>query len=130
MRSAIIVCASLLVIGMSPPLQAQSRPQIIGIFSNMGIGAESGDVGGVELDVTYGKGSFYVLFQMAEGTPDVPILMTLDAKDSTVSFSFPEESKYFAGLRTFNGTVTRTGIRGSFANGYSINLRRLECRAR
>jgi len=108
-------------------VHGQQRPQIAGLFSNMGVGAESGDVGGVELFITYGRDGFYALFQMAEGIPDVPVLVKLEVRDSTVTFTFPADSRYHEGLRTFTGTVAGNGLTGKFANGYSVRLVRLKC---
>ena len=125
-----LVVAVLVTVLASPPSQAQSGPEVTGLFSNMGIGSSTGDVGGVELYITWGRDSFCGLFQMAEGVPDVPVFVKLEVQDSTIRFSFPADSRYAAGLQTFEGTVSRGGLRGRFANGYAVNLRRLKCGTR
>ncbi len=125
MKSIPIVLAALVVSGASFTPPRATRPRITGLYSSMAF-TPSGDLGGVQLFITYAD-SFYVHFQMAEGTPDAPMLMNLQVRDSTISFVFPSGTKYATGLRNFTGTVSPAGIRGKFSNGYSVNLPRLEC---
>jgi hypothetical protein len=129
MRSIPVLLVALMISSGSSLARRSVRPQITGLYSNMAF-TSSGDLGGVQLFVTRADTSFYVQFQMAEGDTDVPILMSLQVQDSTISFAFPTDTKYSTGLRNFRGTISRAGISGKFANGYAVNLPRLECSRR
>jgi hypothetical protein len=108
--------------------QAQSRPRLTGTYSSMSLHAETGDLAGVEMAVYFSREGFHVVVQLAEGSPDAPLLLPLEVRDSTIRFAFPAESKYASGLKTFSGLVTEAGITGTFANGYRVQLRRLMCK--
>ena len=100
MRRISVLLIALVVVRGSLMAQGRAKPRITGLYSNMAF-TPSGDLGGVLFFVSYGADSFYVNFQMAEGTPDAPLLISVQVKDSTISFAFPAGTKYSEGLRTF-----------------------------
>jgi len=106
---------------------AQSRPRLTGTYTSMKVSSETGDVGGVLLSVYYGRAGFHAVMQWAEGVPDAPVLLPLEVRDSTISFTFPPNSEYGTGLKSFRGVVSQAGITGQFGNGHRVQLKRLSC---
>ena len=126
MHALLIPLISLLLTLAPLPTDVQ-RPRVTGLYSNMRMSAETGDLGGEQLYITSSRSGFYALFQMAEGSPDVPVLVPLVVEGAIIKFEFPSDSKYARGLRSFEGTITATGLTGRFANGYQVTLPRLPC---
>jgi hypothetical protein len=122
-----MVALAFLCIAPKHHISDQSGPRITGLYSDMRLFAATGDVGGVTIFITHGRDRYYALVQMAEGAPGIPVLVSLEVKDSAVPFTFPADNKYATGLQSFAGFVSTAGLRGNFANGYGVRLRRLEC---
>lgn len=108
---------------------AQKKPHITGFFTNMEYLEEAGDVVGMEVWIVYGGGRYWATVQVAQGTPDPPIVVPATVNGPVVSFSVQESTFNTDGSPAqgdaveFKGTVTATGIVGSFAN-QRIRLRR------
>ncbi len=92
-----------------------ARVQITGIFSSLKYGAESGDVGGMEIFIMLvGTSEYRATVQIAEGVPGEPSLVPVTVKGNTIEFSFPEGSDLAKGLGPFRGTITAAGLSGKF----------------
>ena len=85
------------------------RPQVTGIFSDMRASRGSGDVSGIEIFVLVGKGGYYALVQIAEGSPSAPVLVRATVRDDALTFELPPPYKG----QTFTGRVTRYGLEGT-----------------
>lgn len=92
-----------------------ARVQLTGIFSSLKYGAESGDVGGMEIFIMLvGTSEYRATVQIAEGVPGEPSLVPVTVTGNTIEFSFPEGSDLAKGLGTFRGTITAAGLNGKF----------------
>ena len=94
----------------------------LGIYSDLRIGPESGDLGGFEIFIFPTSDTTYdALIQMAEGVPEEPFLVPATLQDSLVTFRMPEAA---GAMGTFRGYVSRCRLRGRFENEIEIDLLR------
>jgi hypothetical protein len=87
-----------------PSASSTLRPRVTGMFSSMHFTEESGDVGGMEVFITYARngvdGHYWVRFQMAEGVPDEPALVRAIVIRNDIEFTVPD-------LGDFKGVARR-----------------------
>jgi hypothetical protein len=80
---------------------------------------DTGDIGGMEIFVTYCSGgingSYYVLFQKAEGAPSTPQLVEANIWADSISFTIPQY-----GL--FKGKISQKELRGKFDSFKEIEI--------
>jgi hypothetical protein len=89
-----------------------ATPQITGIYSNMRYVERAGDVVGMEIFIVGGVASYYATVQIAEGTPEPPVVVKVEVKSSTIEFTLPTDSGVNRGR--FTGRISATGITGKF----------------
>jgi hypothetical protein len=112
----------LLVITLTAPgAVAQRQEKTTGIFTNMQLSKETGDVSGMEFFIGYE----WVLFQDAEGSVPQPVLVDAKQEGNHVSFDLPSS---FPFLRHFDGEVRGDRLIGQFtrdgAEPIAVNLKR------
>ena len=112
-RSWLLVCALvLLCFGSKQTLRAQGGHRITGTYTNMYYNKEGGDVLGEELKIVMTQGGRYQgALQFAEGEPEDLIVVDIELKGDTISFSLPDTDNH-AGR--FSGTIANGILRGQF----------------
>jgi len=93
---------------------AVAAERVTGIYSDMAFNKESGDVSGIEVFVVFSREGFQVIFQDAEGSPSVPVVVTAVVKGSNISFDLPERNGYSG---KFVGRISNGKLVGSFLAG-------------
>ena len=53
----------------------QHNEIVTGVYSNLMLNKESGDIVGIELFVIYSQEGYFVVFQSSEGVPSIPKIM-------------------------------------------------------
>lgn len=101
---------------------------VAGFFTSVRYIAEAGDVVGMEVWTVCARGGYWATVQLAEGEPEVPVVVPVEVSDRKVIFSLPATANALshntrkAGLR-FTGEVNSAGIRGSLS-GQRVTLKR------
>ncbi len=112
-KSWLLVCAlGLLCFGSRQTLRPQGGHRFTGTYTNMYYNKEGGDVLGEELKIVVAQGGRYQgVLQFAEGEPEDLIVVDIELKGDTISFSLPDTDSH-AGR--FTGTIDSGVIRGQF----------------
>jgi hypothetical protein len=114
-RLAIWLLAFASLVSIQTAATAQPKKDVFtGIYTDMHRHPQTGDVLGVELFVVQTNRGIYVVFQDAEGTPRVPVIVPGKIKNNRIEFELPERDGYTG---KFEGTITGSAIRGHFTNG-------------
>ena len=75
-----------------------------GVFSNMVLFEEEGDLIGEEFIIMYGASRYWILIQLSAGEPQKPILAQAEINKNAVSFNFIDaiinKPTYFSGYAT------------------------------
>lgn len=121
-----LYAGSTAVVGLSQRAAPESTPvQITGVFSDMHVSPETGDIGGAEViimrSLEHGEADYFAVVQFAFGKPDDPVLTrVMVTKPNAVEFEVPGTK-----LGTFRGRVTSKALAGAFdGNGLAIRLPR------
>lgn len=93
---------------------ASDSVPITGMYSNMVLNKESGDVLGSEMFIVYSNKGYFVTFQSSEGEPTIPVVTDLKVNGTHIEFSLPEGHAYNG---TFKGDITYQDLTGSFERG-------------
>lgn len=88
--------------------------KVTGVYSNMEINKNSGDILGIEIIVSEVGDKYYLTFQSGEGEARKPLILEAMISGSELSFVTNELHGY-QGL--FKGEITEKGILGGFVNG-------------
>jgi hypothetical protein len=121
-----VVSALLLLVAFSS--EAQRKPRVTGLFTDMRYSEESGDLVGTEVWIVYGPGGYYATVQIAEGSPGVPQVVPVEVSGSNVRFAVRQEWIDQDGKPApdttivFDGTVTSRGFSGT--SNPRFNLKR------
>ncbi len=108
---------------------AQQPPRVTGFFTDMHYIPETGDLLGDEVWIVYARGKFWATVQIAEGSPEPPVVVPVEVSGSTVKFSLslkqvgPDGKPVPDLVIPFEGTVTQLGLSGT-ANSDPFNLQR------
>jgi hypothetical protein len=92
-----------------PSLQKPFRPT--GTYSNMYYNAEAGDVIGDEIKIVFTRNGYQGVVQFAEGEPEELVIVSVEVKGTSISFSIPNSSPY-AGQ--FTGAIENGILKGEF----------------
>ena len=87
--------------------------RITGVYSNMEYNKESSDVSGIEIFIVFSRDGFKVIFQDAEGSPSVPVIVPIVVKGSSVSFDLLDRVGYSG---KFEGRISSGKLVGKFLN--------------
>lgn len=102
----------LLCLGWRQTLYAQGSHRTTGTYTNMYYNKQGGDVLGEELKIVMTQGGRYQgALQFAEGEPEDLMVVDIELKGGTISFSVPDVDRH-AGH--FSGTIDTGVIRGQF----------------
>ena len=98
-----------------------------GVFSNLYVDRESGDLSGMEIFIMHSNKGYYLTYQCAAGEIAEPVLVKGKITGSVIEFTIPDTFKYFCDFGDFRGIISRNGIRGKFINSNkSVFLKRKE----
>ena len=113
MRSLLLLCFCVLSFAFADKLQAADAPRITGVYSDMEFNFESGDVVGVEVVLVFSRKGYFVIFQNAEGSPSVPVVVPARVEAGQIQFDVP----FGENVSVFNGSISREVIVGEFSGG-------------
>lgn len=108
---------------------AQQPPRVTGFFTDMHYIQETGDVLGDEVWIVYARGKYWAAVQIAEGSPEPPVVVPVEVSGSTVKFSLslkqvgPDGKPVPDLVIPFEGTVSQLGLSVK-ANAGQFNLQR------
>jgi hypothetical protein len=101
---------------------AKAPPKVTGTFSNLTYNNEGGDVLGTEISIVNSNRGYYVVYQISEGEPAVPVVLPAKVAGSSISFVIPPEGDPRG---AFAGTIGDQELSGTFAgNKEQIHLKR------
>jgi hypothetical protein len=101
---------------------AKAPPKVTGTFSNLKYNSEGGDVLGAEISIVNSNRGYYVVYQISEGEPAVPVVLPARVAGSSISFVVPPEGNPRG---AFAGTIGDQELSGTFAgNKEQIHLKR------
>ena len=85
--------------------------KITGVYEDIKVGKESGDLEGTRLIIIEGSGDYYGLLQIAAGGPELPapVLVKVTVKLTSITFTLPQSGDGQA--QKFTGIVTTTGLK-------------------
>ena len=85
--------------------------RITGVYENIRLGKESGDLEGARLIIIEGSGDYYGLLQIAAGGPELPapVFVKVNVKLASITFTLPQSGDGQA--QKFTGTVTASGLK-------------------
>ena len=86
--------------------------KITGMYSNMEYNKEGGDLLGIEIYLVYGGRDYFAIVQCAGGAPAPPVVTPVEISGTEITFKIPEGQPECG--TTFNGTVSKEGLRGRF----------------
>jgi hypothetical protein len=115
LRIATLCFATLLFVASPSPGQ---QVRVTGIFSDMRWIKEAGDVIGAEVFIVATGSDYRAVVQIAQGVPDVPVVVPLTVRGTEVSFTLPT----YDNLK-FSGRVTQTALVGTLG-AEKVTLRR------
>jgi len=127
MRLKALLVPAILAALVSSAGALSQRPRVTGFFSDFRYHGESGDVGGVEIFISYAlvknglDARHYAYVQIAEGVPDEPQLVQVTVAGSRITFRLAGQ---YERISPFSGTVTRDSLIGRFSNGWELRLPR------
>jgi hypothetical protein len=125
MSAATFVLTLLLTSGWA----AQAKPRVTGFYSDMQYIKEAGDVVGMEVWIVYARGSYWATVQLADGEPDVPVVVPVLVSGQRVGFTLTEPSIRSEGkpeqnlVLKFDGTATNWALTGVFGTEH-VTLKR------
>jgi hypothetical protein len=94
----------------------EKRVTVTGIYSDMEYVEETGDLVGTEIFLLLSGEGHFVLVQVAEGSPGVPLLLPARVDGQSLTFELPECGK-------FTGQISAGKLVGSFANCSNWHVR-------
>jgi hypothetical protein len=99
------------VVSSTTEADEKSQTRITGTYTDMRYVSEAGDVIGTEIKIVFTGSRFQGALQIAEGVPGELILVDVEQKANSVSFSIPESSPYPG---SFAGAISGGALRGEF----------------
>lgn len=84
------------------------------MYSDMAFNKESGDVSGIEIFIVFSQDGFKAMFQDAEGSPSVPVIIPVDVKGPNIAFELPARNGYSG---KFVGRIENGKLVGRFLSG-------------
>ena len=85
--------------------------KITGVYEDIRVGKESGDLEGARVIIIEGSGDYYALLQIAAGGPELPapVLVKVTVNPKSISFTIPRSDGDQA--QKFTGIVSATGLK-------------------
>lgn len=112
---AALVLLSLLAIAVTVEGQARTASPT-GLFGRLQYNRESGDVGGLEVFVVYGRSGYVAVIQSAEGVPEDPVVVPVVMNRTRTALTFEWPMRNGRTLK-YQGSIRPDGLYGRFENG-------------
>src|SRR5262249_5426273 len=93
--------------GLTADSSTESNAEISGIYTDMYYVDEAGDLLGMEVFIVGARGGYYATVQIAEGSPDPPLVVPVSDTNNQIEFTLPEYGHY-------KGVISAKGLRGKF----------------
>ncbi len=90
-----------------------------GVYSNMSINPESGDLVGTEITILFSRNGYWLLYQSAEGEPNDPVLLPIRVLDNEFSLKIEDGNQYQD--LSFDGEFVENGLKVTLTNGAIFN---------
>ena len=105
------LCLVALLSASAQRYSAMPRVKITGVYEDIRVGKESGDLEGARVIITEGAGDYYALLQFAAGGAELPppVLVKVTVKLTSITFTIPRSDGEQA--QKFTGIVTATGLK-------------------
>src|SRR5687767_10195699 len=87
-----------------------------GLFGRLEYNRESGDVGGLEVFLVYGRSGYLAVIQDAQGVPEDPVVVRVVMNQNRTALAFEWTNRH-GGTLKYQGTIRRDGLYGRFENG-------------
>jgi hypothetical protein len=84
---------------------------VTGLFSTFVLGGKLGDISGAEIHIVPNPKGYSAVVQASEGAPGFPEVVEVVVKGTTLVFTIPAVSSSGFSPGTYNGTVTKEGLR-------------------
>src|SRR6266852_588986 len=84
---------------------------VTGLFSTFGLSGKSGDISGAEIHIVPNPKGYSAIVQASEGAPGFPEVVDVVIKGTTLVFTIPTVSASGFSPGTYNGTVSKEGLR-------------------
>src|SRR6266849_3018557 len=84
---------------------------VTGLFSTFVLGGRSGDISGAEIHIVPNPKGYSAVVQASEGAPGFPEVVDVVVKGTTLVFTIPAVSASGFSPGTYNGTVSKEGLR-------------------
>src|SRR5215469_14410085 len=107
--TGLVLCTYYLAVAKPP-----SASKVTGMYSDMRLQPQTSDLLGIEVFVVSSRSGYQVVFQDAEGSPSVPLVVPARIDNVHIEFELPQRAGYSG---KFSGQITRYGIKGEFADG-------------
>src|SRR5438445_13277194 len=84
---------------------------VTGLFSTFGLSGKPGDISGAEIHIVLNPKGYSAVVQASEGAPGFPEVVDVVVKGTTLVFTIPVDSASGFSPGTYNGTVSKDGLR-------------------
>lgn len=118
---SLAVCLLVIPVALARRPGVQPAISVAGVYDNITVGKESGDLEGMRVVIVPAGGGHYAIVQIAQGGAEDPKPEFVEAKVKGLSVSFA------VGDEKFNGTVSAMGLRLKNSAGGSQMLKRKTC---
>ena len=89
--------------------------KVTGIYSDLHLIPEAGDVLGTEIFLVFGgEHGYYAVIQCAEGWPSKPVVVTAIVRGTEVELAAHDDKDSHCPKAKFKGTVSSAGLEGKF----------------
>ena len=108
MNARVLTVALVAFLAGQPSFAADGN--VTGLFSTF-LKEKSGDISGAEIHIVPNPKGYSAVVQASEGAPGFPEVIDVVVKGATLVFTIPERSASGFSPGTYNGTVTKEGLR-------------------
>jgi hypothetical protein len=123
-----VIALFLLCLVFASASVAQTVPpvKISGVYDNITVGKESGDLEGMRVIIFEGGGGYYCIVQIASGGAELPApaMVKVNVKGSNIDFTVKEPYGEGSEPVKFSGSVTAAGLRLKNQDGEVSSLKR------
>jgi hypothetical protein len=122
--SALAFLTIVIILSLLTTAKSQTRGDIVtGVYTDMRRQPETGDIIGVELFIVQTNRGAFIVFQDAEGSPRVPVVVPGKIQNRRIKFHLPERDGYTG---KFVGTISGSTISGHFTDGQQSSFGKSE----
>jgi len=109
MNARVLTLALVALLAAQPTFAADGG--VTGLFSTFVLGGKSGDISGAEIHIVPNPKGYSAVVQASEGAPGFPEIVDVVVEGTTLVFTVPVDSASGFSPGTYNGTVSKEGLR-------------------